>query len=334
MGMRRVIHLRAPLRVSFVGGGTDFPDYFMRESGQVIVSTIDSFVYVTLKERPLPGICVHNMDTETVFLASQLSHTYARVALEYFGILSNIEIIILPDTISIGSGLGASSALMSALVLGLSHLCGHPITSWDEIARVTLELENRAGTIGGCQDQFATSYGGFNVIRFEAEEVEVEPLPLTPEIRATLEECILLVFTHRERNAQLIQSEVTRSLQSGASDGLMAQMYGLSSVFRAELASGTANVTRLGRLIDAAWQIKKRFNPFVTNSRIDELYEFALANGATGGKMSGAGGGGFFLLVTHDAQAKQALASQLNPTYACMDVKFHPRGVEILWKSF
>lgn len=331
---RRVIHLRAPLRLSFVGGGTDFPEYFQRLPGEVISTTLDVFIYLTIKDMFDTNVRVHHAAIETEPIASRITHTYTRTALEHFGLFKGVEVIIVSDVMTTGSGLGASSALMSALVLGCSCLRNRRLTSPEDLARLTIELERQAGTVGGFQDQYATCFGGLNAISFSNDQVRVEPLALAPEVRTALEERTLLVFTNLARNSLPIQSRLAESLEQGGKDDHLDRMYQATQAFKAELLSPTADISQLGRILDETWQLKKAVSPGSTNLYVDELYDFMRGLGVVGGKITGAGGGGFFLTLTESAEAKRALMYKLYPNYIGMEVRFHPRGTELLWKSF
>lgn len=331
---RRAIHLRAPLRLSFVGGGTDFPEYFQRKPGEVISTTLDVFIYLTIKDMFDTNVRVHHAAIETEPIASRITHTYTRTALEHFGLFKGVEVIIVSDVMTTGSGLGASSSLMSALVLGCSCLRNRRLTSPEDLARLTVELERQAGTVGGFQDQYATCFGGFNAISFNNDQVRVEPLALAPEVRTALEERTLLVFTNLARNSLPIQSSLAESLEQGYKDDHLDRMYQATQSFKAELLSPTADVSQLGRILDETWRLKKEVSPGSTNPYVDELYNFMRTNGVVGGKITGAGGGGFFLTLTESAEAKKALMYRLYPNYIGMEVKFHPQGTEMLWKNF
>jgi len=331
---KKVIHLRAPMRISFVGGGTDFPDYFSNKPGEVISTTIDVFVYVTIKDMFDTNVRVHHSLIETESITSRITHAYTRAALEHFGIFKGAEVIIVSDVMTTGSGLGASSALMSALALGCSHMRQHPIGDSGELAKLTFTLENQAGMVGGWQDQYATCYGGFNAIAFNGDGVIVEPLNLPIRIREELEDRTLMIFTNLARNPQPIQTQLVERLQVGDRDVYLDRMYQYVQQFKKELLSPSANVTRLGQILDETWQIKKDVSPLSTNLYVDELYKFVRANGVVGGKVTGAGGGGFFLAITESAETKRTLMYKLFPNYIGMDVKFHFRGTEVLWKNF
>lgn len=331
---KRIVHLRAPLRLSFVGGGTDFPAYFARKPGLVISATIDAFVYLTIKDMFDTNVRVHHSVIETEPISSRISHGYTRTALEHFGLFKGTEIIIVSDVMTTGSGLGASSALMSALGLGSSLLRDHPISDPGELAQLTCMLEERAGTIGGCQDQYAACFGGLNAINFNGNGVSVKSLPIAPEVLAELEARTLLVFTNLARDSNPIQLAVAEGAGAADKDEYLARLYQATQAFQTELLSAKVDFAQLGRILDETWHLKKEISPRSTNLYIDELYNLLRSNGVLGGKVTGAGGGGFFLALTESVEAKHALLYRLYPNYIGMDVKFHHQGTEVLWKNF
>ena len=330
---RRFIQVRAPLRLSFVGGGTDFPEYFERKPGMVVSTTINSFVYVTLKDMFDTNVRVHHSVIETEAIASRISHGYARTALEHFGLFKGIEAIMVSDVMATGSGLGASSAMMSALAVSGRLLRGQSVPGPEELAQLTIELEKRAATVGGWQDQYAVAYGGFNVLRFSGKGVSVEPVALAPEVRADLESRVLLVFTNLARHSTPIQTEMVNHVQDGAKEGMLDRMYQAALAFETELCGSRPDVTQLGRILDETWHLKKDINPLASNLYVDELYDLLRGNGIVGAKLTGAGGGGFFVAIAENLEAKKSLMYKLYPQYIGMDVRFHDRGTEVLWTS-
>jgi len=331
---KRIIQLRSPLRLSFVGGGTDFPEYYSRLPGAVISATIDVFIYVTIKDMFDTNVRVHHSVIETEAITSRISHPYVRTSLEHFGLFKGIEVVVVSDVMTTGSGLGASSALMSALALGASHLRNRPIASPKEMAELTVRLEKQAGTIGGCQDQYAASYGGFNLIKFGADDVDVKPLHVSPDTYQDLQDRILLVFTNLARDSAPIQLQVVANLASSDKDAYLSEMYAAVEAFERELSSPSPDITHLGTILHETWKLKKKVSPLSTNLYVDELYDFMRANGVIGGKVTGAGGGGFFLAITESAAAKRALMYKLYPNYISVDARFHTQGTEVLWKNF
>jgi len=331
---RRFVQIRAPLRLSFVGGGTDFPEYFARKAGLVVSSTIDSFVYVALKDMFDTNVRVHHSTIETEPIASRISHAYARTALEHFGLFKGIEAVIVSDVMATGSGLGASSALLSALAMGGTLLRGGRVAGPEALARLTLLLERKAATVGGWQDQYAVAYGGLNVIAFSGDQVTVRRLALSEAIRTELEARTLQVFTYLARQSNPIQSEMVAGFGSERRDDALDRLYKMATSFEQELCCPHPDVSVLGRVIDEAWQLKKEISPLSTNPYIDQLYDLLRANGIVGAKLTGAGGGGFFLAIAESVAAKKSLMHKLFPNYIAMDVRFHDRGTEVLWTNF
>jgi D-glycero-alpha-D-manno-heptose-7-phosphate kinase len=331
---KRIIQLRSPLRLSFVGGGTDFPEYFARRPGAVISATIDVFIYVTIKDMFDTNVRVHHSVIETEAITSRISHPYVRTALEHFGLFKGIEVMVVSDVMTTGSGLGASSALMSALATGASHLRSRPVSTPKELAELTIRLEKQAGTVGGCQDQYAASFGGFNRITFGCDDVAVKPLKVNEPMLQELQDRTLLVFTNLARDSAPIQSQVVASLASSEKDAYLGEMYAAVEAFESELESASPDISQLGKILHETWELKKKVSPLSTNLYVDELYNFLRANGVVGGKVTGAGGGGFFLAIAESAEAKRALMYKLYPNYISVDAKFHPEGTQVLWKNF
>lgn len=331
---RRIVHTRAPLRISFIGGGTDFPEYYERKEGHVISTTIDAFVYVTIKDMFDTNVRIHHSEIETEPISSRISHAYSRVALEEYGLFKGVEVVITADVMTTGSGLGASSSLMSALILGCAMLRNQAVGDPHKFAQTTYALEKQAGTTGGIQDQYAVVFGGLNSISFNASGIHVEPLQLSRSTLEELEACTFLVFTNLARSSEPIQSQLVQTIRKESKERYLEDLYKLSLVFKKELLASRLDTKRLGEILHESWEMKKAISPESTNLYIDELYDFLRKNGVVGGKVAGAGGGGFFLALARNPDAKRAIMHKLYPNYIGMDVKFHPKGTEVLWKNF
>jgi len=329
---RKIVHVRAPLRLSFVGGGTDFPEYFNHNPGMVVSAAIDSFVHVTVKDMFDTNVRVHHSVIETQPISSRITHNYSRIALEHFGLYRGVEVVITSDVMTAGSGLGASSALMVALIRGCEEITGCRACDDRELAELCATFENDAGTIGGLQDQFAIAYGGINAIHF-SEPVRVKPLDLSPEVRSGLEERTLLVYTSVSRSSEPIQRELVNRLQGRLLDRSLGELYGLAVAFRDELTTPQPDFLRLGQILDQGWRLKKSTSPQSTNPHIDELYQFLRSQGITGGKVTGAGGGGFLLGLAETAEVRDAVIRKLYPRYICLLPRFCDTGAEIVWRG-
>jgi len=291
-----MIITQTPLRVSFAGGGTDFPDYYRRalpDGGCVVSSAIDKYVYVIVKERFDEKIRIGYSRTEMVDSVDQIEHELVREAMRVVGIERGVEISTMADIPSEGSGLGSSSSVTVGLLHALYAYRGELVTP-DLLAAQACRIEREVlGKPIGHQDQYIAAYGGLRRIAFRpGDAVEVRSVPMGDEQRRRFGESLLLFFTGITRRADDILSDQKRNLpERGATlDRMRAQ----ADEVHACLTGG--DLLGVGRILDAGWRFKRDLAERITNGRIDDLYARARAAGATGGKIAGAGGGGFLLL--------------------------------------
>jgi D-glycero-alpha-D-manno-heptose-7-phosphate kinase len=301
---------RSPFRVSFFGGGSDLPAYYHHAVGAVLSASIDRYMYLSVHPHfDGRSILVKYSQTEHVQHPRELRHPIVRRALERLGILGGIEITSTAD-LPAGTGLGSSSAFAVALLHALYSQQGRvvsPSRLADEAAQI--EIEDLAEPIGK-QDQYATAIGGLNFIRFFADEsVDVTPIAIGSACRADLENSLLLFFTGAQRSAATVLAEQRRLLQSSAlTQSTMTRMVELA--YRGRELLEAANVEAFCRLLDQGWQLKRTLTPHISTPDIDRLYAAARAAGAWGGKLLGAGGGGF-LLVAASVEARPAVRAAL-----------------------
>jgi D-glycero-alpha-D-manno-heptose-7-phosphate kinase len=332
---KRHIYVRSPLRISFVGGGTDLESYYGEGTpGHVVSATIDYYVYVSIKDMFDSNVRVHHAEIETEPITSRIKHNYARIALEEFGMFKGAEVVLTSDVMTTGSGLGASSAIMSSLIRGCSSLRGNEVSQPAELAEYTFRLEHRTGTVGGKQDQYATAFGGLNSITFTNEKTTVTPVKMHPDKLQAFQERSLLIFTNLARNSNHIQSHLQKNSLRENIRGYFHSLQELSQSFLKELESPDTNLDHLGKMLHEAWLLKKSSNHSSTNPYIDQLYERLRGAGVLGGKILGAGGGGFFLAFTKDPAVRRQLKYELYPNFIALDVNFTFRGTEILWKNY
>jgi D-glycero-alpha-D-manno-heptose-7-phosphate kinase len=295
---------KAPLRVSFAGGGTDVPPFPEREGGLVLSATINRYAHGTLRPRVDGKIRVESLD-----LGMALEYG-AEESVDYNGKLDLVKAAIrrvaqleeprgidlfLTTAAPPGSGLGASSALMVSLIGLLRDYHKLSLTDY-EIAHFAWEVEREdLGLRGGLQDQYAATFGGFNFIEFQADRVIVNPLRIRPTTILELESNLLLCFTGATRAGDHIIEDQTARYESSDEDTLagMRTQKELAVAMKDALLVG--RLSEFGHLLGTAWEQKKRMSPRISTPMIDEAYETALSNGALGGKVTGAGGGGFML---------------------------------------
>ncbi len=332
---KRHIYIRSPLRISFVGGGTDLESFYMQgENGHVVSSTIDLYNYVSIKDMFDSNVRVHHAEIETESITSRIKHAYSRTALEHFGIFKGIEVILTSDVMTTGSGLGASSAMMSSLILGCCTLRDKKIKNNHNHSELTYELESEAGTYGGRQDQYATVFGGFNTIIFGKNKTEVRKIKLANENLKQLEERMFLVFTNMAREVKSIQTNLGMNSMNNGKRKYFHELLSLSHEFLKTLESKNLNFNEIGKLLHESWLLKKSTNNDTSNQFIDQLYNTLREKGVIGGKVLGAGGGGFLLAFAKDSKMREKIKYELYPNFIALDVKFSNKGTEVLWKNF
>jgi D-glycero-alpha-D-manno-heptose-7-phosphate kinase len=332
---KKHIYLRAPLRVSFVGGGTDLESYYSQGTpGHVVSAAIELYVYVSLKDMFDANVRVHHSEIETEPIASRIRHSYIRSALEHFGLFRGMEVVLTSDVMTTGSGLGASSSTMSALLKGCSCLRNDEITDKYQLAELTFKMESEAGTVGGKQDQYAACFGGLNSITFEESNVTVNPVKISNDRLKAFQDRLFLVFTNLARDSRNIQINLTNNTQCNDRKKYFDSLQQLSHEFLNILESETADVKELGHLMHDGWMLKKSSNTNSTNPYIDQLYDSLKSKGVSGGKILGAGGGGFFLAFAEDPSLKEKIKYDLYPNFIALDIAFNKKGTELLWKNF
>ena len=332
---KRHVYLRSPLRISFAGGGTDLEAFYSSgETGHVVSSTIDLYNYVSIKDMFDSNVRVHHAEIETQSITSRIKHPYSRTALEHFGIFKGAEVILTSDVMTTGSGLGASSAMMSSLIMGCSKLRDKDIKSKHDLADLTYKLESEAGTFGGKQDQYATSFGGFNSITFSKNKINVRKINISPDNLKRLEDRMFLVFTNMARDTKFIQESLGTNALDNEKLKYFLQLRSISYELLNLLESKNFRLNEIGKLLHESWKLKKSTNGNATNPFIDQLYEALRKKGVIGGKVLGAGGGGFLLAFAGDAKLKEKIKYELYPNFIALDVKLSKKGTEILWKNF
>jgi len=303
---RRLLRARAPLRVSFAGGGTDVPPYPAEKGGLVLSATINRYAYGTLRPREDRQIGIQSLDLDAVasFALEEVRPTgddrldLVRAAIHKLAADSpNGFDLFLHSAAPPGSGLGSSSAVVVTLVGLLSEHMKMPLTSYEK-ARLAYTVEREdLGLKGGTQDQYAAVFGGFNFMEFGSNAVIVNPLRIDPATVNELEYNLLLVYTGRTRlSSHIIESQVDAYVNKETSVlQAMDEIKKLTIEMKNALLQN--RVRDFGTLLHEAWVHKKRMAKQITNPQIDALYDAARQYGALGGKILGAGGGGYLLLL-------------------------------------
>jgi D-glycero-alpha-D-manno-heptose-7-phosphate kinase len=297
-----LIIVQTPLRISFFGGGTDFPSFFMEEGGCVLTSAIDKFIFLAIKERFDAKLRVGYTRTEMVDGIDEIQHELIREALRITGISGGVEITTMGDIPSEGSGLGSSSTVTVGALHAMYAYLGE-IVSAERLAReaCAIEIETLKKPIG-IQDQYIAAYGGLRFIEFKSDgEVSVEKVNISTDARRALNDNFILFFTGVSRSSSSILTEQKSNIKDRLSElrEIKQMAYQARSYLEAE------NFDALGELMHQSWELKKRLAGTISNGHINDMYEAARSAGAIGGKIAGAGGGGFLLLyVPYERQSK------------------------------
>jgi len=289
-----MIITKTPLRMSYVGGGSDMPSFYREHGGAVISSAINVFVYVIVKDRFEEGIRVSYSKTENVIQASDIEHPIVRNALELINVKDDVEIISIAEIPSSGTGLGSSSSFSVSLINALSTFKNIDIDR-ESLAQSACRLEiDLCGSPIGKQDQYAASYGGLKVYRFNRDDtVSVENVLIKPEIEKKLNEETISFYVGGARDANSILAAQQVELKMEEKINSMKKMVALVDDLKLEFEGN--NLANFGPILHENWILKREMSKGIANSYIDDLYKVARSCGVTGGKLLGAGGGGFMI---------------------------------------
>jgi D-glycero-alpha-D-manno-heptose-7-phosphate kinase len=288
-----LIITQTPLRISLAGGGTDFAGFYEKHGGEVLSTAIDKFIYVVVKARFDRKIRVGYTKTEMVDHVDDIEHQLVRECLRLTGLTEGLEIATMADIPSEGSGLGSSSTVTVGLLHALYTYKGELVTA-ERLAQEACKIEiDVLGKPIGKQDQYIAAYGGIRRIKFNRDgTTDVETVNVDGDLRQRLGEAVLLFYTGITRRADSILTEQKANIQD--QEESLIRMRSQVEEMKITLEAGAFQ--KAARLLNAGWELKKALAGKITTSEIDQLYERALEAGATGGKIAGAGGGGFLLL--------------------------------------
>lgn len=296
-----MIIARSPLRVTLGGGGTDLPSYYRGHEGFLLSAAIDKYVYVNVHRPFVEGIFLKYSQLESVNSISEVQHPIIREALQMLEFKTpQIEVSSLAD-IPAGTGLGSSGSFTTALLKALyAHRKRH--LHQEELAELACHIEiDRLGEPIGKQDQYIASIGGVTCFTFHKDDkVTAEPLNISMNTMLDLEDNLLLFFTGFSRSASGILKDQEVKSQKNDADMLNNLHYVKDLGYRSRDALIDGNVQLFGELMHEHWEHKKRRSSGMSNPKIDEWYELGMKNGALGGKLVGAGGGGFLMFMAHD----------------------------------
>jgi D-glycero-alpha-D-manno-heptose-7-phosphate kinase len=296
-----MIITRSPLRISLGGGGTDLPSYYREHTGFVLSAAIDKYVYITLHETFEREYIIKYAKTEIVQTVEEIKHPIIREALKLVPVTApHLEIVSMSD-IPAGTGLGSSSSFTVALLRAL-HTLNKEFVPRQQLAEQACHIEiDLLGEPVGKQDQYIASFGGITSFEFHPDgRVDVQPLSVAPETLYNLEDNLLVFFTGFTRAASAILAEQD-SRTRGGDAGMIEHLHQIKRFgYESKAALERGDLRRFAAIMHEHWELKKYRSESMTNARIDEYYELARANGAMGGKLIGAGGGGFLMFYTED----------------------------------
>jgi len=300
---------KTPFRISFMGGGTDLRAFYRNGYGAVVTTSIDKFVYLAIHRFFERKIVLKYSQTETVDRAADIRHPLIRECMLACGVDEPLELTSFADIPSFGSGLGSSSAFSVGLIKALHAFQGREVSA-ERCAAMACDVEiEKLGEPIGKQDQYAVACGGLNYVRFNADEtVFVEPIVLRPERVRQLQGRLMMFYTGITRSARDILSEQKHNTETAADRiASLDRLLAMTETLRSELSAG--NVDLVGEMLHESWMHKRQLARGITNPALDDIYALARHAGAVGGKILGAGGGGFFLFdVPENRQAAVAAA--------------------------
>ncbi|MEY2408704.1 MAG: D-glycero-alpha-D-manno-heptose-7-phosphate kinase [Verrucomicrobiota bacterium] len=320
---------RTPLRMSFVGGGSDLPVFYRKFGGAVVSTAIDQFVYITVNKKFDDNIRVSYSKTEEARSVDRIRHPLVRESMKLAGLQGGVEITSVADIPARGSGLGSSSTFTVGLLHALHAHAGRHASA-EQLATQACEIEiDRCGEPIGRQDQYAAAFGGLNFIRFNPDDsVAVEPIICKRETLKAIQEHLVVFYTGITRNASAILQNQQNALASETKkQNVTKKMVALAHDLRSELQAN--RVTSFGEIIHEGWLLKKSLSKGISTDLIDDWYGKARRAGAAGGKLLGAGTGGFLLFYA--PPDRHAAIGEALRDLRRMDFRFEPSGSRIIF---
>lgn len=326
-----MIIVRAPFRLPIGGGGTDLPSYYSEHEGSLITAAINKYMYISVNTPAcINHISVKYSKTETVTDISEIKHEIVREVLSYLDFRGSVEISSMADAPA-GTGLGSSSSYTVGLLKAMNTLL-HRNLSKEEVAKEACHIEmERIGGALGKQDQYASALGGIFGMNISKEgDVEIVDLHLDRDLITELQYRFVMFYTGMKRSADLILQDQATKIKQDESAALRA-MHEIKSIgvdIGSALKKG--DIDTVGKLMHQHWNVKKRISTKMSSNTIDRWYEVAIKNGAIGGKIMGAGGGGFFVFCVAEGKRRSLIKAMLDAGLNYTDFAFDFEGAKVL----
>jgi D-glycero-alpha-D-manno-heptose-7-phosphate kinase len=324
---------KTPFRISFLGGGTDYPDYFNQFGGSVVSTSINQYIYITIR----PVLKIHDFKYRIAYSKlevcqniHEIEHPVVRESLKYLNIEQGLEINIIGD-LPAKTGIGSSSSFTVGFLHTLHTLKGEQVSK-EQLAKEAIHVEQvLLQERVGVQDQLAAAYGGFNYMQFSKDALLVTPVHIKAERLEQLQNNLLMFYTGLTRYASEILSEQIKNTQEQKVNVELKSINDMVQKGLHILNTETENIDNFGALMHEGWMMKKKLSSAISNNFLDDIYSKANAAGALGGKLLGAGGGGFFLMYVPE-KAKQAVRLALQDLVE-VDFRFENGGSQIIHHS-
>ncbi len=331
-----MIITRSPVRISFGGGGTDIPDFYDKYGGAVVSITINKYFYSFYCPRDDEKIQMISSDFQSLlsvddFYSLKFGEGFdiPSAVIKHYRLYHGFDLFTASE-IPPGSGLGSSGAVTVNMVKLCSKLKDETL-SQRQLAEDAYFIQREILNLPiGKQDEYAAAYGGLNFIEFSENNVSVAPITIESDVKRCLENNLVLFFTGKTRQASTILQHQEDSIKGNDASVIDAMLKVKDNAYQIKDAIEEGDLNRFGSLLDEAWKCKKQMNPEVTNEFLDRIYEIAMQHGALGGKIAGAGGGGYFMFYCEEDRQdklKQALEEE---KLRCLDFKFAEKGVTVL----
>ncbi|HEU5229440.1 MAG TPA: hypothetical protein VFU49_16600 [Ktedonobacteraceae bacterium] len=327
---------RAPMRISFGGGGTDLEAYYARYGGMVVSSAINKYFYAIITTDETDDLQVISADYRSLFRHTPYSDLFwdgdlalPKAILHHFGIRRGVNLFVASE-VPPGTGLGSSSAAAVTLVRAISTLIEQPVTRLQTAELASYIEIGKMGMPIGKQDQYASAFGGLNTITFSGEGVTVEPLRIDPDVRDTLERRLMLFFTGSSRESTSILKHQRKSTEE-RDEAVLEALHRIKQAAQAvQNCLEQGDLDQFAQLLHYSWQEKRRLAPNLSSEFIDECYELALKHGAVAGKITGAGGGGFLLLYCREEAQEEVTCALEARGLKRMNFRFDYQGATVM----